>query len=408
MSERPAPPPQRGQPRPDAPGKGDPKLKQTNSPGAPGFLPYGRQWIDEDDIEAVEQVLRSDFVTTGPMVRQFERALGDHVGVRRAVAVNSGTGALHAAYFAAGLGPGDEIITSPLTFAATANAALYLGASVRFVDVEPDTGNIDPARIEEAIGDRTRLIAPIDLAGHPADYEAIGRTARRHQLKVVADASHSLGATAGGRRCGSLADASATSFHPVKPITTAEGGAVLTDDEALADRAARFREHGIIRGAGDVGGWWYEMHDLGFNLRLSDVHCALGLSQLRKLDRFITRRRQIADTYTRALAGVDRLELPAVRQNVEPGWHLYIIRVADASLRRPLYESLRRAGVGVQVHYIPVHYHPYYQRLGYRRATLPVAEDFYDRALSLPIFPAMTDADVDRVISEVASCVGRL
>jgi UDP-4-amino-4,6-dideoxy-N-acetyl-beta-L-altrosamine transaminase len=377
-----------------------------------GDLPYGRQWIDEDDIAAVVDVLRSDYVTTGPVVQRFEQALSEYVGVRRAVAVNSGTAALHAAYFAAGLGRGDQIITSPITFAATANAALYLGASVRFVDVEPDTGNIDPARIEEAITGQTRLIVPIDFAGHPADYEGVGRIARRHGLMVVADSAHSLGATARGRRSGALADASAASFHPVKPITTAEGGAVLTDHLDLADRAARFREHGIVRDAQHTlapeGPWWYEMHDLGFNYRLSDIHGALGLSQLRKLDQFIARRRQIADIYSQALAGIDRLQLPAVRDNVEPGWHLYVVRVVDTALRRPLVQALRAAGVRVQVHYIPVHYHPYYQRLGYERGTCPVAEDFYSRALSLPMFPAMTDDDVQRVIEACAAAIAAL
>jgi UDP-4-amino-4,6-dideoxy-N-acetyl-beta-L-altrosamine transaminase len=374
-----------------------------------GFLPYGRQWIDEDDIDAVVEVLRTDFVTTGPAVRRFEDALCAYTGARRAVAVSSGTSALHAAYFAAGIGPGHEIITSPLTFAGTANAALYLGASVRFVDVEPDTGNIDPACVEEAVTDRTRLIVPIDYAGHPADYDEIGAIARRRGLTVTADAAHSLGATYRGRPAGTLADLSATSFHPVKPITTAEGGAVLTDDPDLADRAARFRDHGVIRDPERMqcheGPWWYEMHDLGFNYRISDIHCALGWSQLRKLDQYLARRREIAATYTAALAGIDRLQPPAVRDQVQPGWHLYVVRVADAVLRRPLVDALRGAGIGVQVHYIPVHYHPYYQKLGHQRGTCPIAEDFYARALSLPIFPAMTDDETQRVIDTLVAAV---
>ncbi|MHC4217563.1 MAG: UDP-4-amino-4,6-dideoxy-N-acetyl-beta-L-altrosamine transaminase [Planctomycetota bacterium] len=378
--------------------------------GSPqGYLPYGRQWIGEDDIAAVVEVLRSDFVTTGPAVRRFEDALCAYTGARRAVAVSSGTSALHAAYFAAGIGPGDEIVTSPLTFAGTANAALYLGASVRFADVEADTGNLDADRIEEALTDRTRLIVPIDYAGHPADYDGISAIARRRGLKVAADAAHSLGATYHGRPAGTLADLSATSFHPVKPMTTAEGGAVLTDDPDLADRAARFREHGIVRDPGQMqlreGPWWYEMHDLGFNYRLSAIHCALGWSQLRKLDQYLARRRAIAATYTEALAGIDRLQLPAVRDQVQPGWHLYVVRVADAVLRRPLVEALHGAGIGVQVHYIPVHYHPYYQKLGYQRGACPIAEDFYARALSLPLFPAMTDDHVQRVIDTCADAV---
>jgi UDP-4-amino-4,6-dideoxy-N-acetyl-beta-L-altrosamine transaminase len=382
------------------------------APGVPNSLPYGRQWIEEDDIAAVTEVLRGDFITTGPTVARFEAALAEYAGTSRAAAVSSGTAALHAAYFAAGLDPGDEIITAPMTFAGTANAALYLGALVRFVDVEADTGNIDPALIEDAVTERTRLIAPIDFAGHPAEYDAIAPIARRHGLKVVADAAHAFGATYRGRRCGALADATATSFHPVKPITTAEGGAVLTDDDDFADRVERFRHHGMVRDPKRMeareGPWWHEMHDLGFNYRLSDIHCALGLSQLCKLDRFIARRRRIAELYTSGLAGVDGLQLPVARDHVEPGWHLYIVRVPDATLRRPLVEALHRAGIGVQVHYIPVHYHPFYQRLGYKRGAFPIAEDLYARSLSLPIFPAMTDGDVQRVIETCAATVGNL
>jgi len=364
-------------------------------------LPYGRQSINDDDIAAVVEVLRSDFLTTGPMVDRFENVLCDYTGAGHAVAVNSGTAALHTAYFAAGLRPGDEIITSPMTFAATANAALYLGATVRFVDIEPDTGNIDPDLIEAAITDKTRLIVPVDYAGHPADYDRINRIAAENDLKVVADAAHSLGATYHGRRCGGLAHATTTSFHPVKPLTTAEGGAVLTDDAEIADRAARFRTHGIVKGKQAVdreGPWWCEMHDLGFNYRLSDLHCALGISQLRRLDGFVARRREIAAGYNRALAGVDGYELPVVREGVESGWHLYAIRVTDPARRRPVVERLHEAGIGVQVHYIPVHLHPYYRKLGHRSGTCPIAEDFYDRVLSLPMFPAMTDGDVQRVI----------
>ncbi len=373
-------------------------------------LPYGRQSINDDDIAAVVEVLRSDFLTTGPMVGRFENALCDYTGAGRAVAVNSGTAALHTAYFAAGLRRGDEIITSPMTFAATANAALYLGATVRFVDIEPDTGNIDPDLIEAAITDKTRLIVPVDYAGHPADYDSINRIAADHNLKVVADAAHSLGATYRGRRCGGLAHATTTSFHPVKPVTTAEGGAVLTDDAEIADRAARFRTHGIVKDKQAVdreGPWWCEMHDLGFNYRLSDMHCALGISQLRRLDGFVARRREIADGYNRALAGVDGYELPVVREGVESGWHLYAIRVTDPARRRPLVERLHEAGIGVQVHYIPVHLHPYYRELGYRRGTCPIAEDFYDRVLSLPMFPAMSDDDVRRVTDACLSSVCR-
>lgn len=370
------------------------------------FLPYGRQWVDEADIEAVVEVLRSDYLTTGPAVAGFEGALENATGARHAVAVNSGTSALHAMYFAAGLEAGGEIITSPLTFAATANAALYLGAKVRFVDVQADTGNLDPELVKASITDRTKLIVPVDFAGHPADYVPLRSVANEAGVRLVADAAHSLGATYEGDRVGVLADATEVSFHPVKPVTTAEGGAVLTNDAELANRARLFQTHGITRAqeelwAQDEGGWWYEQHHLGFNYRITDIQAALGASQMSKLDGFIKRRREIAARYTAALAGVDGLQLPVERQNVESGWHLYVVRVADKAVRRPFFEALRRAGLGVQVHYIPVYWHPYYQELGYQRGACPVAEDFYSRAVSLPIYPRMSDDEVTLSIDRV-------
>lgn len=376
----------------------------------PDRLPYGRQWVDEEDIAAVVDVLRSDYLTTGPAVGAFEQALCDATGARHAIALNSGTSALHAMYFAAGLEPGDEIVTSPLTFAATANAALYLGATVRFVDVDSDTGNLDPTKVREAITERTKLIVPIDYAGHPADYDEFRAIADAHGLGLVADAAHSLGATYKGRPVGTLADASEVSFHPVKPITTAEGGGVLTSDARLARRAERFRTHGITKhhdelASPDVGGWWYEQHDLGFNYRLTDVQAALGRSQLRKLQRYLTRRREIAAAYDEAFSDLDAITLPEPRTDVEPGWHLYVIRTRDPGLRRPLFERLRGAGLGVQVHYLPVYWHPYYQRLGFERGLCPVAEDFYQRAISLPIYPAMSDEDVTSSIERVRAAV---
>jgi perosamine synthetase len=374
------------------------------------FLPYGRQWIDEADIEQVVEVLRGDYLTTGPLVERFESRLAAWVGIRHACAVNSGTSALHAAYFAAGLQAGDEIITSPLTFAATPNAALYLGATVRFVDVQVDTGNLDPAGLEAAISDKTKLIVPVDFAGHPADYDEINETARRHGLCVVADAAHSLGANYRGRKVGTLADLTELSFHPVKPVTTAEGGAILTNDADMAKRASVFRTHGITREANDLedpeGPWHNEMQHLGFNYRLTDVQCALGLSQLSKLDRFIARRREIAAAYDAAFADLTEIILPVRRDYVDPGWHLYVVRVAgDPGLRKPLFNRLTELGLGVQVHYIPVHYHPYYRALGYRRGQLPVAEDFYSRAISLPIYPKMNDEEVQMSIERVKQAV---
>lgn len=368
-------------------------------------IPYGRQWIDDDDVHAVIEALRSDFLTTGPRVPRFEEALAGLTGARRVVAVNSGTSALHAMYFAAGIGPGDEVITTPLTFAATANAALYLGAQVRFVDVLPDTGNIDPEAAAQAVGPRTRAIVAVDYTGHPADYDELRAFADARGLRLFADAAHSLGASYRGRRVGTLADATEISFHPVKPITTAEGGAIVTDDDALADRAATFRSHGIVREPErmevDDGAWHYEQHLLGFNYRLTDLQAALGTSQLRRLGPFLARRREIAAGYLEQLADLPAITLPVVRPDVEPGWHLFVVRVADASRRRTFFDRLRELGLGVQVHYIPVHHHPFYRKLGFEVGSCPVAEDFSARAVSLPIFPRMTDYDVERVVAAV-------
>ncbi|MEZ4266348.1 MAG: UDP-4-amino-4,6-dideoxy-N-acetyl-beta-L-altrosamine transaminase [Myxococcota bacterium] len=368
------------------------------------FIPYGSQWVDEDDVAAVVEALRSPWLTTGPAVERFEAGLCQATGAEHAVAVGTGTAALHAAYFALGLGPGDELLTTPLTFAATSNAALYLGADVRFVDIEPDTGLIDPERVAAAIGPKTRAVCAVDYAGHPADYEKLGAICRKAGVALVADAAHSLGATLNGKPVGTLADLSTLSFHPVKPVTTAEGGAVVTSDAALAQRARDFRTHGIVRGdaceAKDAGGWYYEMQELGFNHRLTDLQCALGASQLRRLDALIARRRAIAAHYMDALADIPGLTLPTVRPGVESGWHLFVVRVA-ADLRRAFFDRLRALGLGVQVHYIPVHMHPYYRRLGFGPGDFPVAEAFYAGAVSLPIFPRMSDAQVASVVERV-------
>jgi len=377
------------------------------------FLPYGRQWVRDEDVEAVSSALLSDWLTTGPWVEKFERALAAGSRARWAVATSSGTAALHAAYFAAGLGPGDEIVTTPLTFAGTANAALHLGAGVRFADVDPETGTLDPAGLEEAITPQTRLIVPIDYAGHPADYDPIREIAERRGLTVVADAAHSLGATYHGRPVGTLAELSITSFHPVKPITTAEGGAVLTDDEELARRARRFVHQGIERDPERMqeveGPWSYEVQDLGLNYRLSDLHAALGASQLERLGEYLGLRSEIARRYDEGLGDLPQVILPVERPEVRSGWHLYVLRVAgDPGLRRPFFERLRELGLGVQVHYIPVHHHPLYRRLGYAPELCPRAVDFYRRAVSLPIYPRMNDADVDSAIERVRQAVGEI
>lgn len=359
-------------------------------------------------MTAVAEVLRSEWLTTGPTVHLFERELARVTGTSHAVALNSGTSALHAMYAAAGVRPGDEIITSPLTFAATANAALYIGAKVRFVDIEPSTGNIDPRSVATAISRRTSAIVAVDFAGHPAHYQALKELANEYSCALLADAAHSLGASRDGKPVGSLASATALSFHPVKSITTGEGGAVATNSARIADRVRSFRNHGVVRRPAlerRRGPWYYEMRSLGFNYRLSDIHAALGASQLQRLSEFVGRRQQLAAMYIERLREVEAIDLPRVEADVEPSWHLFVVRVRDATRRRRVFEHLRSAGLGVQVHYIPVYWHPYYRSLGYRKGLCPVAEDFYRRAISLPLFPRMTEVDVDRVVDTLKSAL---
>lgn len=369
------------------------------------FIPYGAQWITDDDVAALSEAATAAFLTTGPTVDKFERALSRVVGCDYSVAVNSGTAALHAAYAALGLGPGDEIITSPLTFAATANAAVYLGADVRFVDVEPDTGNLDPNLVREAITERTRLVVAVDYAGHPAEYDALRDVSESHGIPLIADAAHSIGATYRGARVGTLADATTFSFHPVKAMTTGEGGAVVTARKDIADAASRFRNHGIVRApeelSRDEGPWYYEIASMGYNYRLSDLQCALGLRQLRRLEAFIARRRAIASALSEGLREVPGITLPVERPHVESAWHLFPVRVVDVSRRRAFFERLRELGLGVQVHYAPVYWHPFYSERGHGQTSCPVVEDFYRRAVSLPIFPRMSDADVAQVVARV-------
>ncbi len=368
-------------------------------------LPYGRHWVDENDIDAVCEVLRGDWLTTGPVVDEFEQALAQLVHAQYAVAVNSGTAALHTAYVAAGLRAGDAIITSPLTFVATASAALHLGASVSFADIDPRTGNLDVAAAGDLVDSSTKLLVPTDYAGQPADYAGLMELARHCDLQVVADAAHSLGATFHGQPVGSIADATATSFHPVKLITTAEGGAMLTDNAGWKRRANEFRNHGIVREAANFRGngdaWYYEVQRLGFNYRIPDLLCALGLSQLRKMQQFLDRRREIAARYGESFATSTALELPFVAADVEPAWHLYVIRLPDSTSRKRVFDHLQAHGLGVQLHYIPVYRHPAFQDMGFKDGCCPKAEDFSARAISLPIFPAMTNSDVDRVIETV-------
>jgi len=377
------------------------------------YVPYGRQLIEDDDIAAVTAALRSDYLTTGPLVGEFERALAAVAGAKHAVSVNSGTAALHAAYQALNIGPGDEVVTSPLTFAATANAALYCGARPVFADVDSATGLLDPAAAEAAITSRTKAIVAVDYAGMPAAYDALTALAHRHGVALVADAAHSLGASYRGKPVGSLATATIFSFHPVKAITTGEGGALVTDVDGIAQAARRFRTHGIERAPerlieGDRPAWYHEMQTLGYNYRLTDIQSALGLSQLAKLPRFIEQRTELARRYSTALADHADLHLPVVPDDRTSAWHLYVVRVDEPTLRDPLFGSLRKRGIGVQVHYIPVYLHPYYRSLGYAAGACPVAEKFAASCLSLPLFPGLSASDLDYVIETVRRTVAEV
>ena len=383
------------------------------SPVRATLLPYGRQSVDEDDIQAVVNVLRSDWLTTGPKVGEFEEAFAARVGSTHAVSFSSGTAALHAAAFAAGLKPGDEAITSPLTFAATANCVLYQGATPVFADIAADTLNINPRQISQKISGKTRAILPVDYAGHPADMAPILECAEKHGLVVIEDACHALGAEYGGRHVGSIADMTVFSFHPVKHVTTGEGGMVTTNDAKFAETLRRFRNHGIsseARQRQSAGQWHYEMVLLGFNYRLPDILCALGIQQLQKLDANLARRRQIAARYTAAFREIPGVIAPAVRADANPAWHLYPIRLDMEKLtagRAEVFRALRAENIGVNVHYIPVHLHPYYRdQLGHKAGECPVAEDAYERLISLPMFHGMSHQDVEDVIEAVNKVIG--
>ena len=368
------------------------------------LLPYARQSISDADIAAVAGALRSDWLTTGPRVTQFEQELAAAAGSTHAVAFSSGTAALHGATAAAGLGPGDEAITTPMTFAATANAVLYVGAEPRFADIDPGTLLIEPDLVAAAITPRTRAILPVDYAGHPADYDALRRiadAAPSGPLTIIADASHSLGAMFRGRPVGTLADMTVLSLHPAKILTTGEGGAVLTDRDDYAAHLRRFRNHGIATELAARRDWTYAMVELGYNYRLTDIGAALGSSQLHRLGEFLGRRREIAARYLERLARHDLLDLPVVLPGAEPAWHFAFIQLRLDRLRvdrGAIYHALRAEGIGVNVHYIPVHQHPYY-RDRFPGVSMPVAEAAYERMLTIPLFPAMTDADADDVVA---------
>lgn len=375
-------------------------------------LHYSHQCIEQDDISSVVEVLKSDFLTQGPKVKEFEELLADYCGSEFAVVFSSGTAALHAAYFAAGLDGNDQIITSSVTFLATSNAALFLGASPVFVDIEPDTGNIEHTLIEKAITDKTKAIVPIHFAGHPVELEKIAEIAKRHNLLLIEDACHSLGAGYKNTTIGDCrySDMAVFSFHPVKSITTGEGGAVLTNNEEFRNRLIMFRHHGVTKDrkilknkSEAAGDWYYEMQYLGYNYRLTDIHSALGISQLKKLDNFIRRRREIVETYRQAFKGNAFFELPVEKSYAKSSWHLYPIRLKDKykHSKAKIFKELRERGLGVQVHYIPIHLQPYYQQLGYKRGLCPNAEDFYEREISIPIYQSMSAEDVDYVVQNM-------
>lgn len=393
------------------------------------FIPYGKQSIGEDDIRAVVETLKTDWITQGPKVPEFEKAVALRAGAKSGVAVATGTAALHAACFAAGIKPGDEVVTTPITFAASGNCALFLGAEVKFVDIRPDTYCIDPEKLEAAITPRTKAVIPVDFTGQPCDMDEINAIAKRRGLTVIHDAAHSLGASYKGRPVGSLGDMTIFSFHPVKHITTGEGGMVVTSNEAFDGKLRLFRTHGIttdeamMDGGPQIAdnegpcsgnkagraGWFYDMLDLGFNFRITDMQCALGLSQLAKLDGFLARRRQIAATYDSAFSKSGALIIPAQAPGRESAWHLYMLRLKLDKMkksRREVFDELRAAGIGVHVHYIPMHLLQYYRRrYGHKRGDFPIAEAYYDSALTLPMFPALTDSQVERVIDGVLKAV---
>jgi len=372
------------------------------------MIPYGRQSIDEEDIQAVVEVLRSDWLTTGPKVDEFEGAFADLVGAKEAVAVCNGTAALHGAIYALGIESGDEVIVPPITFVSSANCVVFQGGVPVFADVDPDTLLLDPVQAETKITPRTKAIIAVDYTGQPCDYEKLQALANQHGLALVADACHSLGGEYKGRPVGSLADLNVFSFHPVKHITTGEGGMITTNDHTLARRVRMFRNHGITtdhRQREELGSWFYEMVDLGYNYRITDFQCALGLSQLKKLPGWVTRRQEIARRYDKAFASLAEIEPLDVGKNLTHAYHLYVVRLNLEKLqgeRKEIFAAIRAAGIGVNVHYIPVHLHPFYrQHFATKPGDCPIAESAYQRLLTLPLHPKMSSQDIENVINAV-------
>lgn len=369
------------------------------------YIPYGRQKLDRADINSVVKTLKSDWITQGPKIGEFEKEICKYTGAKYAVAVSSGTAALHLSCLAVGIGKGDEVITSPITFVASSNSVLYCAGKPVFADIQDDTVNIDPYEVEKKITKMTRAIIPVDFAGHPVEAEQIQRIAKKNGLLVIEDASHALGAEYKRNKVGScrFSDLTTFSFHPVKHITTGEGGVVTTNRKDLYEKLLMLRNHGITKDRRKLssfdGPWSHEQHFLGFNYRITDIQCALGISQLKRIDKFLAKRRKIASVYNESLAGIDRISLPIERAYVRSSWHLYYIRLKREKERKSVFQKLRSSGIGVQVHYIPVHLQPYYRKnFGYKEGDYKKAERYYRQTISIPLYPAIKDKEIFYVI----------
>lgn len=375
-------------------------------------IPYGKQYVDEEDLEAVARVLKGPLITTGPRVDALEARLCALTGAKYAVVISSGTAALHAACHAAGIGPGDEVIVTPMTFAASANCILYCGGTPVFADIDPDTWTLDPRQVRQKLTPKTKAVIAVDYTGQAADLEALQTICRAQDLFLIEDASHALGTKYRGRMVGGISDLTTFSFHPVKTITAGEGGAILTDNEAFYRSMLRFRSHGIERDPARMEQYpfngYAEQVELGYNYRMTDFQAALCESQLHKLDRFIARRSEITKRYNEAFSGVEGLILQKELPETETARHIYILRLDTRLLhldRNTVYKKLNEKKIGLQVHYIPVYYHPYYRALGYRKGLCPVAEALYEEILTIPLFYSMTDFDVESVIEAVINTV---
>jgi len=370
---------------------------------------YGRQYIDESDLEAVRETLLSDYLTCGPRIAALEKMLCDLTGAKYAVAIANGTAALHATCFAAGFGPGDEIITTPITFAASANCALYVGATPVFADIDPETYNISLKSIEEKITDKTKAVIAVDFTGQACRYDEIKEICKKHDFLLIDDAAHSIGTRYKGQSIGTLSDMTTLSFHPVKTVTGGEGGAILTDNKKLYDRLMLFRTHGITRNPNQMnntpeGGWYYEQIELGYNYRLTDFQAALIMSQLDKLPMFAKRRKEIVNRYNEAFSTFPELFVQKNIPESDTVNHLYIVQLKPDKIkgtRREVFDALYAENICCNVHYIPVYTLPYYQKLGYPKGLCPNAEHLYENMLSIPLYYGMTDADVESVIAGI-------